>query len=400
MKKQLLVISKLFYPELISTGQSMTELCEVLTQKGYQIKVLCCQPNLNEFYSKTSRKMYYKEIFIRRMWSTTFSKRFFMGNVINNITFSLSSMLHIFRNRKFGPLLILSTPSILPIICGFMRKMGGPEYILLVTDVHPDRAENANEMKKNGLTSKLWNKFTKFGYENASYLVSVGRCMNKVLTNKVSKETKKLIKHIHIWCDDRYVKYIKPHENELLRSWKLEDKFVCLYSGNMAHYHDMMTILKTAKALNGNSFIQFVFVGDGDQKEQMLDYVKNEQLTNCQFHEYVARHYLSHVLSCAHIGLVSLQSGQEGFSVPSKTYGLLATETPVIGIMNHESEIAKLITEEKCGKLIQPGDVDTLKETILTLSTNTDEMIQLGKNGLSAIQKNIVSKKPLQNISS
>src|SRR3972149_2002330 len=41
---KLLVLCQLFYPELVSTGQTLTELCEELASMGVDVEVGCGRP--------------------------------------------------------------------------------------------------------------------------------------------------------------------------------------------------------------------------------------------------------------------------------------------------------------------------------------------------------------------
>ena len=77
---KLTIICQLFYPELISTGQSMTELAEHLSEKGLDITVICGPPTLIKPTKKTPQIIHYKNITIKRIWSTSFPKKIFLEN--------------------------------------------------------------------------------------------------------------------------------------------------------------------------------------------------------------------------------------------------------------------------------------------------------------------------------
>jgi glycosyltransferase involved in cell wall biosynthesis len=85
------------------------------------------------------------------------------------------------------------------------------------------------------------------------------------------------------------------------------------------------------------------------------------------------------------VGLVSLSLGQEGLSVPSKMYGILAAETPVIAVMSEKTETAKVLFENSCGKVVNPGASKELKNEIMYFYDNPNEKIKMGKNGRKAV---------------
>ena len=131
--------------------------------------------------------------------------------------------------------------------------------------------------------------------------------------------------------------------------------------------------------------IIFVFIGEGYKKTWCMEYANKFGLINCQFHGYVDRNDLALSHSLMDVGLVSLSLGQEGLSVPSKMYGILAAETPVIAVMSEKTETAKVLFENSCGKVVNPGASKELKNEIMYFYDNPNEKIKMGKNGRKAV---------------
>jgi glycosyltransferase involved in cell wall biosynthesis len=190
---------------------------------------------------------------------------------------------------------------------------------------------------------------------------------------------------IHVWSDDRKIKPVEKKENPFVEKWNLDGKFVVSYSGNMGRFHDMETIIYATQHLKKYTDIHFLFIGEGYKKRWMKEFAIKWKLTNCQFRTYVNRNDLGLSLACANVGLVSLSRGQEGLSVPSKTFGILAAGVPAIAIMSQTSEISLIIEENNCGIVVEPGDVQGLVNSILMLYNDNDLCKELGKNAVEAI---------------
>ena len=65
------------------------------------------------------------------------------------------------------------------------------------------------------------------------------------------------------------IKYIL--DNELLFNapkYKLENKFIIMYSGNIGLYYDLENIIKIFKNYKDNENVAFVFIGSGSMKQQ------------------------------------------------------------------------------------------------------------------------------------
>ena len=108
-------------------------------------------------------------------------------------------------------------------------------------------------------------------------------------------------------------------------------------------------------------------------------------MQNCQFDTYVDREDLRHLMHLADVGVASLLDGQEGLSVPSKAFGLMAAGVPIIAVMSAKSEIARIVKEENCGLLVKPGEKKTLADSILQLYNNKAQLEQMSTSASRAI---------------
>lgn len=386
---EVLFLCQLFYPELISTGQSSTELCELLTKLGIKVKVICGPPTIVDRKTRIPKRMNYKGIDIFRVSATRFSKLSFLGKFINQLSYALSVFFHLLLDFSKKPILVVTNPPFLGAICALLNKIGGKPYIYVIYDVYPDTAINLGVLSKNSIISLVWEWWNRFIIKHADSIIVLGRCTKKVILNK-GNGINGLSNKIHIapvWSDDRIIKPLEKNKNPFIEKWSLTNKFVLSYSGNMGRFHDMRTIMEAAKELNKKyKDILFLFVGEGYKKNWIIEYANKFKLTNCQFHSYVDRKDLGKSLACADVGLVSLSPGQEGLSVPSKAIGIMAAGVPVIGIMSKKSEMALILKENNCGFVVEPGESDDLIDSILKLYHHEALRKELGRNALEAVK--------------
>jgi len=386
---KLLLLCQLFYPELVSTGQTLTELCEKLAESGVDIEVVCAPPTVVDRKKKVAKQMEHKGIKIRRVWGTRLPKLNLIGRVINQVTFAASTFFYLLLHRPRKPILVLTNPPFLAVSCAFMRliRLGSP-YIYLVFDVYPDTAIRLGLLKENGLLTQVWERLNCFVLKYASAIVVIGRCMEEVITKKMKNHNlipNGKLHRISVWCDNRLIRSASDQENPLRKKWHLEGKFVIGYFGNMGRFHDMETIIKAAEILKNNENICFLFVGEGHKKQATMEYVARHNLQNCQFHTYVDRKNLGYLMNLADVGVVSLLEGQEGLSVPSKAFGLMAAGVPIVAIIPTTSEIARIVEEENCGILVEPGEKKMLADNILQLYNNKTQLERMSTNASKAI---------------
>ncbi len=393
-KPNLLVLCQLFYPELVSTGQTLTELCEELVRCGVDVKVVCAPPTILRKNSKIPKYIEHKGIKIRRVWGTRFPKLNLAGRIINQMTFTVSVFFYLLFDFSKRPILVLTNPPFLSVTCALLKSLRiGKPYIYLIFDVYPDTAIHLGVLKKNGFVSKVWDKLNSFVFKHSASIIVIGKCMKNVITNKMKTCGLKMehkIHSIHVWSDDEAIGLAHDKPNPFLEKWNLNGKLVVGYFGNMGRFHDMETIMEAANILNINNTeknILFLFVGEGHKKQYVMDYANKQNLKNCQFHSYVDRQDLGLALSSADIGFVSLAKGQEGLSVPSKTFAMMAAGLPVVAVMSPSSEIAGILLEEKCGLVTNPGDPKALADVILSFYNTRQKLELMGINARQAIDQ-------------
>jgi len=358
---------------------------------GVDVEVVCGLPTILSRNKKTAKYIEHKGICIRRVWGTRFPKLNLIGRIINQFTFAISVFFYLLLHQPQKPILVLTNPPFLAFTCAILKTLRlGPSYIYLIFDVYPDTAVKLGVLKENGLLSRIWERLNTFVFKHASAIVVIGRCMKEVITKKMRKydlQPNGKLHHISVWSDDKFISSASNQDNPLRKKWNLEGKFVVGYFGNMGRFNDMETIIRAADALKDKEDICFLFVGEGHKKQATMEYVARHNLQNCQFHTYVERQDLSYLMNLADVGVVSLLEGQEGLSVPSKAFGLMAAGVPIIAVMSAESEIALIVEEENCGILVKPGEQKVLADSILQLYNDNAQLKQMGANALMAIRE-------------
>ncbi len=194
--------------------------------------------------------------------------------------------------------------------------------------------------------------------------------------------------HVHfigVWCDPTEVRPIPEEENPYRALWKVQDKFVVMYSGNFGLAHDVTTMCEAAAMLADDDRIAFLFVGGGKKKPLVERFVAEHGLGNCRCEPYQPRERLDRSLSCADVHLVSLLEGLEGSIVPSKLFGIMAAARPTIYIGHPESEIARVLLEHECGTVVRQGDVEGLVESIRFLALHPQERARQGAAARAAL---------------
>lgn len=194
---------------------------------------------------------------------------------------------------------------------------------------------------------------------------------------------------LHEWEDGDLVKPFSPLiPNRLRQIWKIENKFVIGYYGNMGRAHEFETILEAAKQLSSNVSILFLFVGNGYYRDYIEKISIKNNLNNIIFKPYQPAEALQESFSLANLHLISLQPHLEGLLVPSKLFTAMAAGRPTIFVGHEDGEIARILKKFDCGDAIKTGNSESLIRTILKYFHDPMLCEKIGKNARNAFENN------------
>lgn len=351
-RQKLWIVTELFFPDETATSFILTKIANKLCDK-YDVGVICA----SSFYDKANKNSSFSFkindlINIHRVKDSGLDKNNIVLRSINFVllSFSLSFAL-IKRLKAHEKVLIVTNPAPLLIFISILRMFKTFNFIVLVHDVFPENTVPAGvvKSKKNHVYKVLKILFDK-AYSKADSLIVIGRDMKHVLENKTKGKTKIVV--IENWADTLT---INPEKSAHSHCSAEQQPLVFQYAGNLGRAQGLLPLLKLIKNAD-NPDLCFFFIGDGAVKQEMLNYVAQNELTNIRFQENYARDQQNLILNQCDIAIVTLASGMYGLGVPSKTYNILAAGKPILFIGDKQSEVGRLIEESRNGFCFDPAE--------------------------------------------
>lgn len=389
-KKRLWVVTELYYPENNQTGYYMTGIAEGLTEK-YDVKVICGQPNYAARGTRAPKKDFYKDVEIFRVWSTTLNKDVLPFRLINMLT--QGAAMFIKSLTKFNTnedVLVVSAPPTLPFVTALAAKLRRADYILIIQDKYPETLAAVGKLKSDSLFYKTLNRFNSWLYNGAKKIIVVGRDMRELVNLQLKNNGtgKTPVEVIQNWASLEEVEPIERRNNKILRELDLLDKFVFLYAGNMGHPQDIESIIECAKKLNNDDRFHFLFIGSGVKRKWLEREVSGNSLKNTTILEPKPRSEQRLFLNACDVGLVPLIKGMRGTAMPSRTYNLLAAGKPVLALTEKNSEVARVIEEDRVGWFVPPSEPEQLLQMIYKIYEERDKIPEMAiRARKSALQK-------------
>lgn len=377
---KLTIITQFYPPDYAATGQLISELATYLGHQGVEVQVFTGQPSYAFQQEQAPTVEWGDRLTIKRSVSSRFWSDKIWGKAINGLLFCLHSGLYLLKYVARNDVLLVTTaPPYLPILGYLFHLVFGKPYICVLYDLYPDIAIELDVVSTNHWLTQFWIWLNRQIWRRAQAIVVLSSTMKSRVVDRCPAIADKVVV-IHNWADPGWIVPIKKQHNWFAHRHRLVEPFTVLYSGNLGRCHDVTTILEAVIQLRSES-IQFVFIGDGANRQPLMQQVAALGLTNCQFLPYQDRQCLPYSLTSCDLHLLSMGIGMEGLIAPSKLYSSLASGRPVAAICEPHSYLRSVIADAECGEAFNLGDSNGLAEFIQRLRCNPTTAMTMGTSG-------------------
>ena len=384
-KNRLWVISELYYPEETSTGYYLTRIAEGLTDK-FDVKVISGQPTYSARGTIAPKREVHQGVEIFRVAGTRLDKNVIAYRLINMVTLSTTVFVNALRRFAAGDrVLVVTNPPTMPFIIALASLFRGASYTLLIHDNYPEILIAAKKMRQSSFAARFLAYFNRWLYKYAAKIIVVGRDMEELVARKADGLDIPIVT-ISNWAELESVSPEQKESNTLLAELGIADKFIFLYAGNMGHPNDLESIIDCAANLADDPRIHFLFLGAGVKREWLAEQVKTQSLSNVTILEPRPRSEQQVFLNACDVAFVSLVDKMHGVSMPSRTYNILAAGKPIIALTEQNSELARIIDEERVGWIVPPGSPEELLATIRQATAEGPELAEMGKRARLAAE--------------
>ncbi|MEO0539943.1 MAG: glycosyltransferase family 4 protein [Cyanobacteria bacterium P01_A01_bin.105] len=381
---RILVYSYNYHPEPIGIAPLMTELAEGLATRGHEVRVVTAMPNYPErkIYPDYRGQLFLEEerngVRIQRCFVAIRPNPGLVTRVLLDGSFSLLSLFQALKGWR--PDIILSTSPSLPasVPVSVVKTLFSCPVVLSLQDILPEAAVQTG-LITNKLAIRAFELLEKFAYASVDRIAVITPSFADNLRGKGVRPEKMTC--VSNWVDVNFIRPQSKTDNAFRAKHGLQDKFVVLYSGNIARTQGVRTIVRAAEQLMGQSHIQFVIVGERRQLTDLENLKAELGVTNLTLLPFAPRRELPEMLAAADVSLIMQKKNVVGFNMPSKTMVLLASGRPVIASVPRDGAPARAIRDSKGGIVTPPENPSLLARAILNLSKDPDRAEAMGKQG-------------------
>ena len=313
----------------------------------------------------------------------------FVKKTIGHISFMISSVVISMKKINNPDVIITSSPTFFSIFSGYwysLRKKA--PFVLEIRDLWPAAMIELGVLKEGFITNVL-EKMELFFYRKCDRLIMVTESFKDNVVNRGIDRDK-----VYVITNGVNQELFYPREKNklLIDNYDFKDKFVISYVGAHGISQNLSTILKAAKALIDYKDIQFLFIGEGAEKDKLKNIAQTENITNVTFIDSQPKEMIAEFYNMSDICLIPLKK-IELFKtfIPSKMFEIMACGIPIVASL--EGEAAEILNDSKSALVVEPDNSEEIKLAILKLKEDKSLYNQFKRNGPTFVGENYSRKK-------
>lgn len=370
---RILFLDAYFLPEKIAFTHLEQDLICGLLDQGHTIEVLCPVPTRGisretaKAYASIKRETLHDgKVRVQRFWAPQEGRnplvrafRYFWCNLCQ---YQLGK-----KYRNIDVIFAVSTPPTQGWLAGKLSKKLGCRFVYNLQDVFPDSLVTTGLAKKGSLLWKLGRRLEDSTYQSADAIIVISKAMERnILEKGVPAER---IHTVSNWIDTDAVKPVAKEENKLFEEYGIDtEKFTVVYAGNFGAAQGASVVLDAARLLPE---IQFVIFGGGAEFDAVKTAAK--QLPNVIANGLLPQERVPEVYSLGDVALITCKKGVGNSGMPSKTWSIMACNTPIIAAFDPDSELAEIIQVANAGTCVEPENAEALAQAVLTAQNASGE---------------------------
>ena len=394
---RILFLTDNFPPEVNAPATRTYEHCVKWVELGYQVTVITCFPNFPNgkvfvgYKNRFFKKEFIDGVDVIRVWSYISENKGFISRIIDYISYSFTSVIAGFFVKT--DIIVATSPHLFTALSGrLLSFLKGKPWIIEVRDLWPDSIAAVGSMNKSSKPFKVLKKIEHHLYLSASKIVVVTDSFKKYIIKEHGIKPEK----VGIFKNGVIANNLKtPKSNDVMtlkESLGLKNKIIISYLGTHGLAHGLEFILESISKIS-NPNLHFLFVGDGAEKQNLLEYSKTLDSHNFTFLDSVTKNEIPLYIDISDYSLVNLKKSNEFKNViPSKIFENIAMYKPIL--LGVEGESKELIEKYKIGVAFEPENTESFINAISEIQkTNEEDFIGNCDKMLNDFNRNEIAEK-------
>ena len=397
---KILYVSQYFPPEMGAPAARAAELSRHWARMGHEVTVLTGFPNhptgvVPEDWRSRLDHLRYTErvdgVHVVRTWLWPLPNRKAHERIRNYASFCVSAGLSGLALRK-PDVIIATSPQLLVALSGWwLAWWKRVPFVFEVRDLWPESLAAVGAGREGSLLHRTLGAIAGFLYRRANRIVVVAPAFKDHIIRYWNVPAANISVVENGVETDLF--RLDPAAMEVRKHLKLEDRFLICYIGTMGNAHGLETLIAAAEELQtALPSAMFLLIGEGAEKERIVQLAAARGLTNIQFLGQQPRERIPAYVSAADVCLVMLKKTELFKTViPTKLLEYMACERPVIVAVDGQAR--QIIEEAGAGVFVEPENSKALVKAVHDLAGDTEHRRQMGTRGRQYIVNKLSREK-------
>lgn len=384
----ILFLTHYFPPEVNAPASRTYENAKRWIKEGHKVTVITCAPNhpngvIYAGYKNLLWQWHELDgISILRVKTYLSANKGFAKRILNYLSYMVSAIVFCCLVKK-ADVVVSTSPQFFCGLAGyFVSRIKRRPWVLEIRDLWPESIIAVGAVTNRKVIDLLEGLET-WMYRKADRVIALTNAFKRHIANRgVNPERIAVITN----GADLEQFQLLPKENGFRKEHGLTGKFVVSYVGTHGMAHGLDTIFQTAENMKVHQDVVFMLVGDGAERERLLQRKEEVGLGNIIMLPQQKKEKMPEIIAASDVCMVLLKKTDLFKTViPSKIFEAMAMERPII--LGVEGESKEIIQEGACGLCIEPENAKALADAVLKLFENSDLAAELGRNGKSFVAK-------------
>jgi colanic acid biosynthesis glycosyl transferase WcaI len=380
---KILFLTDNFPPERNAPANRTYEHAVEWVRSGHDVTVVTTAPN---FPSGTVFPGYKNRLYdchvldgikVIRVLSYISPNRGFLRRVLDYASFGMAGCIAALLLSR-PDVLITTSPQFFCAVGGWLAsRIRRMPWIFELRDLWPASIRALGAVKQPlGLRLLEWLELRM--YRDANAVVAVSPAFKRDLEKRGIDPEK-----VHVVMNGVNLTKFSPmaKDPQMLRDHGLEGKFIVGYLGTHGRSHALEYVIEAAKLLKDDPTIAFLFAGEGENRDKIVELAHSEKLGNVHFLPPQRHEEMPRLWSIHDVALIPLANVEVFRTViPSKMFEAMAMGVPIL-MSVPQGEATALLNDSGSGLTIAPESAVMLADAIRRLAGSPSQCAALAEAG-------------------
>jgi glycosyltransferase involved in cell wall biosynthesis len=250
-----------------------------------------------------------------------------------------------------------------------LKQSSACKGYLIIRDIFPEWAVDMGLMGR-GLPYRFFDAVARYQYSVAD-VIGVQTPGNQKYFERWRQKPGRQLDVLQNWLG----KPVQVRCSIRIDQTPLAGRKVFVYAGNMGVAQGMDILLDIAEQLHSRADVGFLFVGRGSDAARLKATAQAKQLSNVVFFDEIPPDEIPDLYAQCSAGIVALDPRHKSHNIPGKFLTYMQSGLPVLANVNAGNDLAKMIRDERVGRVCESNQVGELLQLIenLLVQIETDE---------------------------